>query len=430
MTGDTIKTSSLLESDCPHRRYLGRSVRDGLTRNLDWWRRMFKKGIVDNNFVSAEHILDADIDLFINTISGIMESLQFHYPNSWEVHLEYELGEDYDEENDKRYNVFTRLNPYFLIRFSEVNITNSEGKFHTIKELYYIFRLNTTEGDFIEDHYRVNSYYPSHPLGARGKLTALENYNRYHHSHLSQDSVKGYNHAFQVSEFCTGSNELNDLQSILREGFDPNIFNLYLLTVQSFVAWESIEGSPYRYIKKITEGLDKEVPFELGESTLKDHKNSIADFMGQYTYLEANFQFMVDRFIVKVDDRFTQFVNNRLIATESTNLFGWFLVKRHETHYKGFGQMPIHSQQHLDNMLLKNINGNIHPPYTYIRGEKIVFKIIAHEGVPLDPNDFTVHPSLLNYIKKQFEDELYKKQVQRSAIEASITGDYAQKCIA
>jgi hypothetical protein len=149
--------------------------------------------------------------------------------------------------------------------------------------------------------------------------------------------------------------------------------------------------------------------------------------MNNYHTLEANFNFMVDRFIIKIDEKFIRFVRACLIAYGNNNMLSNFLVQRKEGYYKGYGSMKIYTQKQL-NERMQDEDGC--QPFTYIRGEQIPFKIIAHKGKEVDPNDFTVHPSLLNYIKKQFENELYKKQVQRSAIESSITGNYAKKCIA
>src|SRR3972149_9310696 len=122
---NTIKTSSLLESDCPYKRYLGRSVKYGLTRNLNWWKKMFLKGKVENNDVPAEAILEEDVNLFINTMTGIMASLEFNFPGNWEVHLEYNINEYWDENKEEDILNILLVNPIFLIRFPEINITNS-----------------------------------------------------------------------------------------------------------------------------------------------------------------------------------------------------------------------------------------------------------------------------------------------------------------
>jgi hypothetical protein len=428
MNNHTIKTSSLLKSDCPHERYLGRSVKNGLTRNLDWWRKMFLKGKVENNSVPTEYIMEEDVNLFINTISEIMTSLEFNYPGNWEVHLEYETGHYWSEELTQDIFGFISVNPIFLIRFPEITITNSENKFHTIKELFYMFTLSFAQTDHdVEDYYRVKSYYPASPLGVRGEITAIENYCNYFHSHLSGSEIKSHEMIYNPTEFCTGSNELNYLEAILREGFDANIFNLYLLTVGSYVRWESIEGRPYRYIKNIVEGKNTDIPLEWNQDFLSNFKDGIKNAMNNYHTLEANFNFMVDRFIIKIDEKFIRFVRACLIAYGNNNMLSNFLVQRKEGYYKGYGSMKIYTQKQL-NERMQDEDGC--QPFTYIRGEQIPFKIIAHKGKEVDPNDFTVHPSLLNYIKKQFENELYKKQVQRSAIESSITGNYAKKCIA
>jgi len=122
-----------------------------------------------------------------------------------------------------------------LIFFPEINITNTKGEEHKIRELYVRIKVS-----------KEGLLYGSMD-GVRTCVTQAELDKKYFHSHLSafNPSTIGFN------KFCLGSGEINLAMSMLRSAYDKINFTLFCLHLKNYVKWESIEGTPYNYIANI-----------------------------------------------------------------------------------------------------------------------------------------------------------------------------------
>src|SRR5581483_11948375 len=69
---------------------------------------------------------------------------------------------------------------------------------------------------------------------------------RYMHSHLTCFADKP-----RWQSFCRGSGEINQVMGLLATKFTEVNFTLFCLHLRNFVAWESLEGTPYNYIQNI-----------------------------------------------------------------------------------------------------------------------------------------------------------------------------------
>lgn len=119
-----------------------------------------------------------------------------------------------------------------ILYFPEIIISNNEGKSHTIKDIYVSFYLNCMvrlDGDL---------------LGMRSTFTRHEWVSDYAHSHLP-------GHCTTFSEFCTGTGEINQVMAMLRASYDPINFEMFCHHIRIFLGYESIEGTPFRYIRNI-----------------------------------------------------------------------------------------------------------------------------------------------------------------------------------
>ena len=120
----------------------------------------------------------------------------------------------------------------FIIRFPEYTLTSESGKKHVIRNLFVRFHM---------DH--KLRYYGGF-MGLRTTYTEAEWVSDYAHSHL-------HGRALDWLDFCTGSGPINIIITDLKDKFDLNKFIFFLHNVKSYVAWESISGTPYRYISNI-----------------------------------------------------------------------------------------------------------------------------------------------------------------------------------
>jgi hypothetical protein len=126
-----------------------------------------------------------------------------------------------------------------VIKWDYITIRNSRGATHDIKDLLLGLPIETTA-------------FTGRMKGQRATISYIEYSSGYRHSHLP-------GHQWEPSDFCTGSDGINDVWSDLQmtavddENFDVK-FEGFLHQMDSFVRYESIEGVPHIYIRNIREG--------------------------------------------------------------------------------------------------------------------------------------------------------------------------------
>lgn len=125
-----------------------------------------------------------------------------------------------------------------MIHFPLINITNSKGDTHIIKDLFFRISLQTI--DTSRDR-KANIACE----GTRTTYSIKELDSKYTHSHLSEKAWRSF------SEFCLGSSNFNVLRITLQLTLDENDWWLFLLSIENYLKWESTEGGPYKYMKEI-----------------------------------------------------------------------------------------------------------------------------------------------------------------------------------
>lgn len=130
-----------------------------------------------------------------------------------------------------------------LIHFPKVTISNSENKSHEIIDLYMSIIIDP-EGK-IRDYPRLN----------RSTYTKGEVDYEYRHSHAGStvdstinSDLDKYSH---FKNICLGSGPISNVLSIMLNEFSEVSFTLFLELLDKYLVWESIEGTPYQYIRNI-----------------------------------------------------------------------------------------------------------------------------------------------------------------------------------
>lgn len=146
--------------------------------------------------------------------------------------VENTLREYYHEDN---YSI-RKINSYnyeIAIKFDRITLTNTPGQQHIIRELYVFIDLIF---DAVLLKFKMN-----HKIrGQRGILTNSEKVNDYRHSHLSNEGW-----------FCTGETQFRNHLATLSSGFTKIDLDILFLLLNQYVAWESLEGGPYRRMSDI-----------------------------------------------------------------------------------------------------------------------------------------------------------------------------------
>ena len=127
------------------------------------------------------------------------------------------------------------------VLFPEVQITNSRRTQHTMKDLYVRINIDITPQAKVGDRVSNITLY-----GRRGTLSEEEYQSNYGHSHFSGGGVERW------SEFCLGNSDFAMIINTMKFSITQEDWMLLFLSLGNYVAWESIEGGPYKNIFNIS----------------------------------------------------------------------------------------------------------------------------------------------------------------------------------
>lgn len=155
------------------------------------------------------------------------------------------------------------------VHYPEIQITNSIDIKHTIRDLYikYYFKYNNSKGIFLYTTTAAKSTYTVGEL-KRGYL----------HSHISSNGMGDWS-----GSFCFGRTDFATFINNAKYG-NVNESTLYqlFLGMDSYLTWESLEGSPYKRINDIKEfevsGYSVPVTTEVINKCFDDIINSLESF--------------------------------------------------------------------------------------------------------------------------------------------------------
>ena len=193
--------------------------RNCLYKREGWFKRYMSKGYFCDEVTNPES--------FINIMEGMVKILDRSYKGNWSF-------------------VFHSLDnlPSIHILYPEIEIRNSKNEKHTIRDLVVVIDLSIIG-------FRRKITINSRIRGFRLTVTKEEFISGYAHSHL-RSLYEKYNAFFDGGEissnyFCTGENEIPELVSVFNDNQDLGTFELFLLTLDTMMSWESLEGRPYFY---------------------------------------------------------------------------------------------------------------------------------------------------------------------------------------
>lgn len=209
-------------------------------------------------------ILKPTVEILLSTLEGIYGATQVINLN----------------EHTLRSIANQSANIHAVIHFPKVTITNSKKKTHDITDLWV--RVN-----FQKDGRLASTIY-----GLRSSASNEEMVSQYFHSHLPNytwDKIRW-------ESFCTGTGQINQVIGLLRNNFSATNFGLFCAHLKSYVAWESLEGNPYRRISDI--GLPRGV-------TATVMSSSVAKTVAEYLLVEfkQNPKELLDLINVRIDSK-------------------------------------------------------------------------------------------------------------------------------
>jgi len=131
-------------------------------------------------------------------------------------------------------NIYDSRTITLTLYFPETTITNSIELSHTMYDIYFKFTFRYTNSKWLVENINMT----------RTTVSIAEYLNNYLFSHARSNKIG------QWSSLCFGNTELQkSINKIYKGGLSD--FSSILISIPSYLSWESIEGSPYMFISNL-----------------------------------------------------------------------------------------------------------------------------------------------------------------------------------
>ena len=398
-------------------------LKSGVSTNFSWFLNKFEKGklcffdktindVYDvyedyDKFYILDKTKEEDVETFIN-FRNMIKALNNFYPNRWDIDLEF----IYDYFNTKSDNdKIVVLVKGITIHYPNVTISNKDNKQHNIKDLFVSLKFELNKKD--KENKKVNII---GIFGRRATLTYEEVCSNYAHSHLNPNVASYFEsnnkNLFRnsITRFCTGSGEINVLLADYNsDSFNEDRFNLILVQLMTLVSWESIEGTPYRYISNIKIILNSSAPVEI--KLLDSYSNIIRyirDSFSNNRILPEDLKFIIKNSKVELDENV---FDNFILKLSDCNS----IVKGNFICFESNGKYYTHNS--VKPSEIKYYRHTEQNPIVF-RGQDFPFTIIYPEEIKKEEVEKSLilfKPAVLK-LKKEIEDEINKKIIRNNII--------------
>lgn len=398
-------------------------MKTGLSRKIDFLEKLVRKGKI---ILPNGEWNEIWTDSYIEQMTIITQNLQVAYGDNWDLHFfvggalnpnyneddaeeAAEEGEDYDIPEylqNKKFYVYPK------ILYKHITITNSNNKTQEINDLVVMIPLDYNY-NFSEFNFAIQTI-----QGTRYSYTYEHYQSSYTHSHLPKKDLSTFNNIGTTQSFCIGSgSEIGDIMiEINSNGFDENLFGLYLTMIDTVVRWESLEGVPHYKMETIVSKAGRQINIDF--STLRDYYGRFMDFAqtsydAGHNFFDLNYVFNQGRYRIKEDSKLERTLNHFVSKYRNGSLMKDLLVKLDNETFYGFEQISIQTPEEITSHMKNNAG---HYPETIICGKKVQFNVKAFTGKKIDIKEYFVYPKFKKYVTEQLESELYEKAVTSSAV--------------
>lgn len=347
---------------------------------------------------------------FANQLDSMITVLNEMHGENWDFDLRPRVQNGY----------FRGFKLYVVIHYPDLHITNSEGDEYDTKNLYVNFQVKNSgmeddNGNIVYGMYDIK--------GTTSSRTYEEYFVGYRHSHLGTFKPSHFDDVMVNGEFCLGSDtEIKYQQENLYTEYSPEMFELFLMTLDSVVKWESIEGTPYIRVKNIAIGKQTSQSSLSNERDMDSYFRKLEDYI---TSMDFDFVFSEYRYKIKQNGKFERFIHSLIVDNLSDN-WKTLLVTNVGGKLYGYDSPKIYSETELKLMFTNN-DGEL--PHFYFRSNKVEFNVEPFSGEMPDINKYKVHPNFINHVSTRLEQQLYYKTVRKSTIEKHHQGVNAQQHI-
>ena len=356
----------------------------GNIRDAAWFTQQYQKGRI--KLFNNDNPISSSIFEQFKTAIRVINDI---YDNSWDI--AFEVKKDFNNK------IFLEIKGIYIL-FPEINITNRDRANHTIKDLLVLIQLYNHNNTTLKIHLLK---------GGRLTLSYAEYQSDYFHSHLptSKNSISTGMNLPCLSDFCTGSGEINIYHSNINgDGFSEERFIRYAMQIMSLVSYESIEGTPYRHIRSISARPHSGYCYNADNIRKERFKNKVINYYKQEDKIPV-IDIHIDStnsYCISDNETFKNFIYSIPFNDEDKN---WFFCSLGDNNiYYSYGQTPGYA-----------IPPNIQSTFIFRNVEKRMVIEPAPEGV--NTVNYIVHPNLIKYLKEEIEYELNKGKIRKSTID-------------
>ena len=362
-----------------------KQAREGFWRNPDNVLRVFS--------ISSQ--FNEDEIVFLKAqLTNMFESLDTVYPDRWDC-----------------YCSGTML--FFLIEFPEIEITNRFSHRHTLLDVFVCisFTLDTNqEGDPQFLIYNIGL--------TRATLTKAEVDICYYHSHVPAHRPS-QNDCLHIGSFCLGSGDFqNSFNNLASPVYHSDNFMLFIMSIENFLSYESIEGGPHIRMSNIGTG---------NANRRRQGFHEVVNIINDRVISpDINFNIVNNQFRVINNEQFERYVHGIITKYAKTDYRIYdFLVKQvgnSTVNYSSANTALTHKQ------LNDQYKENYMAPSFAFRDRIIEFQVIPiREGETVSPENYKVDQKILDHVCKTIEQNIYFAQVRRSTTEGQNQLEYLKR---
>lgn len=296
---------------------------------------------------------------------------------------------------EEQYIPVYNLTKEFIVYYPEIIITNSNKESHVITDLYVKFSFDYFGK--LSNSFKIN----------RGSYSDQEWYSNYKHSHTHGSFPEAI---CSFSTPCLGGGPINStiavLQNATLETFSELEIVQFLILIDDFLKWESLEGVPYKHIRDIGNSgshtiVPNRSPTELMhyERRVLEHIVKETDFLEhikEHTFLIPTVKDGTPKYSILFDEWELQKILFSYYQ-ETINLFGDILTN-----------LLIYKDSLNRVYYKRKTAGNSRPIERYegqtlfnFKGRDVKLKI--HKTITKEVEDFCINPEILYYLINRLE---------------------------
>jgi hypothetical protein len=205
--------------------------------------------------------------------------------------------------------------------------------------------------------------------------------------------------------FCLGTGDTSSIRAIFNDEQDIDKFEAFCWMIDSFVRWESTEGTPYISMSKLV-NMDHTME-SISDLTMVDLHNELLRRIRNSYDVRCNWGFWDSKYYIEDDEDFQAWLVNifPFEAKYCKDATGTYFIKR------DFPRIAEDSLEHLS--------------FTF-KGKKIPYKVYNEMSEDFECTRY-INPKLSNYVKYRLEKIANYAIIKKGTVRRQDTGNTVEE---